>query len=208
MTIFSPVPDIIEEAARGRMVVLVDDENRENEGDLFIPAACVTPDIINFMVMHGRGLICMPMEGELADRLHLPPMVQDNQARHQTAFTVSIGAREGITTGISAHDRAHTILTAVAPDAQPSDLVRPGHVFPLRAREGGVLVRPGHTEASVDIARMAGFPPAAVICEIMRDDGAMARLPDLTDFVKKHGLKIGSIADIIAYLTHRMEAAE
>jgi 3,4-dihydroxy 2-butanone 4-phosphate synthase/GTP cyclohydrolase II len=195
----SSIADIIKDVAQGQMVILVDDESRENEGDLFIPAASITPEAINFMAMHGRGLICMPVAPVLADALDLPPMVQDNQASHKTAFTVSIGARAGITTGISAHDRALTIQTAIKKNAKAEDLVRPGHVFPLRACENGVLERAGHTEAAVDLARLAGFAPAGVICEIMKDDGTMARMADLIIFAAHHGLKIGTIADLIAY---------
>lgn len=195
----SSIKDIIADAAQGRMVIMVDDENRENEGDLIIPADCVTPEAINFMARYGRGLICLPMDGALIDRLQLPQMVTRNQSSQQTAFTVSIGARHGITTGISAHDRAATVLAAVAPDASPDSIVSPGHVFPLRAQEGGVLTRVGHTEAAVDIARLAGFSPAGVICEIMNEDGTMARLPQLIEFAKTHGLKIGTIADLAAY---------
>lgn len=196
----SSISELIAEAAAGRMTILVDDENRENEGDLFIPADCVTAEAINFMATHGRGLICMPITEELADRLDLPPMVQQNQSSQQTGFTVSIGARQGITTGISAQDRAATVRTVVAPGAQPSDLVRPGHIFPLRAKSGGVLQRNGHTEAAVDLARLAGFSPAGVICEVMNADGTMARLPDLLKFGTLHGLKIGSIADLVNYI--------
>ncbi|MFA5591957.1 MAG: 3,4-dihydroxy-2-butanone-4-phosphate synthase [Micavibrio sp.] len=196
----SPIEDIIEEARAGRMVILVDDEARENEGDLVIPAAHVTPEAVNFMAAYGRGLICLALEGGICDRLDLEPMTRRNTARNGTAFTVSIEAREGITTGISAYDRCHTIKTALAPDAGPDDLARPGHVFPIRAVDGGVAARAGHTEAAVEIARLAGFTGAGVICEIMKDDGTMARLPDLESFAARHGLKIGTIADLIAYL--------
>lgn len=199
MMTISPVQDIIAEAVAGRMVILVDDELRENEGDLVIPASCITAEMINFMARYGRGLICMPMDGAMVDALDLPQMVAKNGSTQQTAFTVSIGARNGITTGISAHDRARTIQIAADPASAPEDLVSPGHVFPLRARDGGVLARPGHTEAAVDLARMAGFAPAGVICEIMKDDGTMARLPDLVVFARQHRLKIGTIADIIRY---------
>lgn len=195
----SPIKDIITEAAQGRMVVLVDDENRENEGDLVISAHCVTADVINFMARYGRGLICLPMSGALIDRLQLPQMVEDNQSSHQTAFTVSIGARRGITTGISAHDRAETVRVAISGTTTREDIVSPGHIFPLRACDGGVLERAGHTEAAVDLARLAGFSPAGIICEIMNDDGTMARLPQLTEFAQTHGLKIGTIADLVAY---------
>ncbi|MBK0398387.1 3,4-dihydroxy-2-butanone-4-phosphate synthase [Limibaculum sp. M0105] len=195
----SPISEIIEEARNGRMTILVDHEDRENEGDLIIPAQMATPDAVNFMAMHGRGLICLAMPGERVDALGLPLMSSNNRSRHETAFTVSIEAREGVTTGISAHDRAHTIAVAIDPRSVPADIATPGHVFPLRAREGGVLVRAGHTEAAVDIARLAGLTPAGVICEIMKDDGTMARLPDLVAFAQRHGLKIGTISDLIAY---------
>jgi 3,4-dihydroxy 2-butanone 4-phosphate synthase/GTP cyclohydrolase II len=190
--------ELIEEARAGRMFILVDDEDRENEGDLVIPAQMATPDAINFMAREGRGLVCLAMDGSLIDRLNLPLMGQQ-QARLQTAFTVSIEAREGVTTGISAADRARTIQVAIAPNAKADDIVTPGHVFPLRAREGGVLMRAGHTEAAVDIARLAGLIPAGVICEIMKDDGTMARLSDLVPYARSHNLKIGTIADLIAY---------
>jgi 3,4-dihydroxy 2-butanone 4-phosphate synthase/GTP cyclohydrolase II len=190
--------ELIEEARAGRMFILIDDEDRENEGDLIIPAQMATPDAINFMAREGRGLVCLAMEGSLIDRLNLPLMGQQ-QSRMQTAFTVSIEAREGVTTGISAADRARTIQVAIAPNARADDIVTPGHVFPLRAREGGVLMRAGHTEAAVDIARLAGLIPAGVICEIMKDDGSMARLPDLIPYARRHNLKIGTIADLIAY---------
>jgi len=195
----SGTAEIIEEARNGRMFILVDHEDRENEGDLVIPAQMATPDAVNFMAMHGRGLICLAMEGARLDRLGLPMMAPTNQSRHETAFTVSIEAREGVTTGISAHDRARTIAVAIDPNSTAADIATPGHVFPLRAREGGVLVRAGHTEAAVDIARLAGMTPAGVICEIMKDDGSMARLPDLVAFAQHHGLKIGTISDLIAY---------
>jgi 3,4-dihydroxy 2-butanone 4-phosphate synthase/GTP cyclohydrolase II len=190
---------IIDEARNGRMFILVDDEARENEGDLIIPAQMATPEAINFMARHGRGLICLALTKERADALALQPMVGNNRSRNETAFTVSIEAREGISTGISAADRARTIAVAVDATHGPDALVSPGHVFPLVARPGGVLVRAGHTEAAVDIARLAGLNPSAVICEIMRDDGSMARLDDLTDFARAHGLKIGTIRDLIAY---------
>ncbi len=195
----SPIEDIIEDARNGRMVILVDDEDRENEGDLIIPAQMATPDIINFMARYGRGLICLSLTSERTKELGLRSMSENNQARNRTAFTVSIEAREGISTGISAHDRAHTIAVAVHPTKGAHDIVSPGHVFPLVARDGGVLVRAGHTEAAVDIARLAGLIPAGVICEIMKDDGHMARLPDLVEFGKQHGIKIATIADLIAY---------
>lgn len=191
--------EIIAEAKAGRMVVLVDDEDRENEGDLVIPAQFADAQAINFMAKYGRGLICLALTRERVERLGLPLMAQSNASRHQTAFTVSIEAREGITTGISAADRARTIAVAIDPTKGPADICTPGHVFPLMAREGGVLVRAGHTEAAVDIARLAGLTPAGVICEIMNDDGTMARLPDLVAFAQRHGLKIGTIADLIAY---------
>ncbi|MEO0623919.1 MAG: 3,4-dihydroxy-2-butanone-4-phosphate synthase [Pseudomonadota bacterium] len=195
----STVAEIIEEARNGRMVILVDHEDRENEGDLVIPAQMATPDAITFMATHGRGLICLAMEGQSLDRLGLPMMAQANQSRHETAFTVSIEAREGVTTGISSADRARTIAVAIDPTATATDIATPGHVFPLRARDGGVLVRAGHTEAAVDLARLSGLNPAGVICEIMKDDGTMARLPDLIAFAQRHALKVGTISDMIAY---------
>ncbi|MBP2303788.1 3,4-dihydroxy-2-butanone-4-phosphate synthase [Azospirillum melinis] len=195
----STAEEIIEEARQGRMFILVDDEDRENEGDLVIPASCATPDAVNFMAKHGRGLICLTMDRPNIERLRLPLMAQQNASRHQTAFTVSIEAREGVTTGISAADRARTIAVAIDPTSGPHDLATPGHIFPLLARDGGVLVRAGHTEASVDIARLSGHSSSAVICEIMNDDGSMARLPDLVQFAQFHGLKVGTIADLIAY---------
>ena len=195
----SPIEDIIEDARNGRPYILVDAEDRENEGDVIIPAQFATPEQINFMAKHARGLICLSITAERARTLRLPPMASDNQSGHGTAFTVSIEAREGVTTGISAHDRAHTIAVAVDPTKGPDDIVSPGHVFPLVAKDGGVLVRAGHTEAAVDISRMAGLNPAGVICEVMKDDGSMARLPDLVAFAQLHGLKIGAIADLIAY---------
>jgi 3,4-dihydroxy 2-butanone 4-phosphate synthase/GTP cyclohydrolase II len=196
-----PIPAAIAEIKAGRMIVLVDDEDRENEGDLCMAADAVTPEAINFMAMHGRGLICLPMQGEQLERLRLGMMVPENEnsSGFGTAFTISIEAREGVSTGISAHDRAHTILTAIRPDARPQDIVRPGHVFPLRARAGGVLRRAGQTEGSVDLARLAGRNASGVICEIMNDDGTMARMPDLVKFARKHGLKIATIADLIEY---------
>jgi 3,4-dihydroxy 2-butanone 4-phosphate synthase/GTP cyclohydrolase II len=195
----SPLPDIIEDARNGRMFILVDAEDRENEGDLIIPAQMCTPAAINFMARFGRGLICLALTQERADQLRLPMMAVENRTRNQTAFTVSIEAKEGISTGISAHDRAHTISVAIDTTKGPDEIVMPGHVFPLVARHGGVLVRTGHTEAAVDIARLAGLYPAGVICEIMNDDGTMARLPDLVKFAQLHGLKVGTIADLIAY---------
>lgn len=195
----SPIAAILDDLRNGRMVVLVDAEDRENEGDLVISAQMATPDAINFMARHGRGLVCLTLTQFRAAELRLAAMAPVNASRNRTAFTVSIEAREGISTGISAHDRAHTIAVAINPESAPEDVVSPGHVFPLVAREGGVLVRAGHTEASVDLARLAGLYPAAVICEIMKDDGTMARLPDLAVFAKTHGLKIGAIDDLIAY---------
>jgi 3,4-dihydroxy 2-butanone 4-phosphate synthase/GTP cyclohydrolase II len=195
----SPIEDVIEDARNGRMFILVDHEDRENEGDLVIPAQMATPDAINFMARFGRGLICLSLTAERVNQLGLRLMTHDNLTRHQTAFTVSIEAREGVTTGISAHDRAHTIAVAIDPTKGPNDIGTPGHVFPLIARDGGVLVRAGHTEAAVDIARLAGLIPAGVICEIMNDDGTMARLPDLVKFAQLHGLKVATIADLIAY---------
>lgn len=195
ITIEKAIKDIQE----GKMVILVDDENRENEGDLTMVAEAVTPEAINFMAKHGRGLICLSMTDEKCNSLKLPLMVHDNQSRFQTGFTVSIEARHGVTTGISAADRAKTILTAIADDAKPSDLARPGHIFPLRAHNGGVMVRAGQTEGSVDLARLAGLRPAGVICEIMDDDGTMARMPSLEKFSKKHGIGICTIADLIEY---------
>jgi 3,4-dihydroxy 2-butanone 4-phosphate synthase/GTP cyclohydrolase II len=195
----SPIADILDDLRNGRMVILVDAEDRENEGDLVIPAQMATPDSINFMAKHGRGLICLSMTEQRAQQLRLELMTRNNGARNRTAFTVSIEAKEGIATGISAHDRALTIATAIDPGKGHDDIVSPGHVFPLVARDGGVLVRAGHTEASVDLARMAGLLPAGVICEIMNDDGTMARMPDLVSFAQRHGLKIGTIEDLIAY---------
>ncbi len=195
----SSLPEIVEDARNGKMFILVDAEDRENEGDLVIPAQMCTPQAVNFMARFGRGLICLALTGERADALKLPMMAAENRTRNQTAFTVSIEAKEGISTGISAHDRAHTISVAIDPTKGPADIVMPGHVFPLVARHGGALVRAGHTEAAVDIARLAGLYPAGVICEIMNDDGTMARLPDLVKFAQLHGLKIGTIADLIAY---------
>ncbi|TSA53213.1 MAG: bifunctional 3,4-dihydroxy-2-butanone-4-phosphate synthase/GTP cyclohydrolase II [Planctomycetaceae bacterium] len=195
----STIAEAIEDIKDGKMVILVDDEDRENEGDLFIAAEHVTPEAVNFMAKYGRGLICLSLENEIADKLDLPLMVRDNKSRFQTAFTVSIEARQGVTTGISAADRATTILTAVTDDAGPDDIVSPGHVFPLRAKEGGVLVRTGQTEGSVDLARLSGLKPCGVICEVMNEDGTMARMPDLEIFAKKHGLKIVTIADLINF---------
>jgi 3,4-dihydroxy 2-butanone 4-phosphate synthase/GTP cyclohydrolase II len=193
------IEDVLEDLRQGKMIILVDDEDRENEGDLTMAAEKTTPEAINFMATHGRGLICLSLAPEIVERLKLPLMVLDNRSPFKTAFTVSIEARTGVTTGISAADRARTILTAVAEDSEPDDLVQPGHVFPLRARRGGVLFRTGQTEGSVDLARLAGLKPAGVICEIMKDDGTMARMPDLQEFAKQHDLKIATIADLIAY---------
>ncbi|MEN9060251.1 MULTISPECIES: 3,4-dihydroxy-2-butanone-4-phosphate synthase [Ponticoccus] len=195
----SSVEEIIEDARNGRMFILVDHEDRENEGDLVIPAQWATPDTINFMALYGRGLICLSMTEERIGELGLQLMSTNNSSRHETAFTTSIEAREGISTGISAADRARTVATAIDASKGAQDIATPGHVFPLRARKGGVLVRAGHTEAAVDVARLAGLNPAGVICEIMNDDGSMARLPELVAFSQKHGLKIGTISDLIAY---------
>ncbi|NOG71228.1 3,4-dihydroxy-2-butanone-4-phosphate synthase [Roseicella sp. DB1501] len=195
----SPTEELIEEARRGRMFILVDDEDRENEGDLVIPAQFATPDAINFMAKHARGLICLAMTRHRVEQLGLPLMAAANGTRHSTAFTVSIEAKEGVTTGISAADRAHTVATAINPELGREHIVTPGHVFPLLARDGGTLVRAGHTEASVDIARLAGLNPSGVICEIMNEDGTMARMPDLVAFAQHHGLKLGTIADLIAH---------
>jgi 3,4-dihydroxy 2-butanone 4-phosphate synthase/GTP cyclohydrolase II len=195
----SSVEEIIEDARNGRMFILVDHEDRENEGDLVIPAQWATPDVINFMALYGRGLVCLSMTEDRIEELGLELMSTNNSSRHETAFTTSIEAREGVSTGISAADRARTIAVAIDAGKGASDIATPGHVFPLRARRGGVLVRAGHTEAAVDVARLAGLNPAGVICEIMNDDGSMARLPELVAFSKKHGLKIGTISDLIAY---------
>ena len=199
LAFLSPIAEIIEEARNGRMFVLIDDEDRENEGDLVIPAQMATPEVINFMATHGRGLICLALTRERVEQLDLPLMPQTNISRLQTAFTVSIEARDGVTTGISAPDRARTIAAAIDPHSQAGDINTPGHVFPLAARDGGVLVRAGHTEAGIDIARLAGLNPSAVICEIMNEDGTMSRLPDLVKFAQFHGIKIGAIADLIAF---------
>jgi len=195
----SSVEEIIEDARNGRMFILVDHEDRENEGDLVIPAEKATPEAVNFMATHGRGLICLTLTGARIDQLGLPLMASKNSSRHETAFTVSIEAREGVSTGISAADRALTVQVAIDPARSGVDLATPGHIFPLRARDGGVLVRAGHTEAATDISRLAGLNPSGVICEIMNDDGTMARLPDLVSFAQKHNLKIGTISDLIAY---------
>src|SRR5690349_19268227 len=196
---FSDVPSALEELRSGRMIVLVDDEDRENEGDLVLAAESVTPDAINFMAKYGRGLICLALTEERCDQLRLGPMSAENTATFGTAFTEAIDARDGVSTGISAYDRAHTIRVAIDPATRPNDLARPGHVFPLRARKGGVLVRAGQTEASVDLARMAGMVPAGVICEIMRDDGSMARVPDLLEFCRRHDMKMLTVAELIRY---------
>jgi len=195
----SPIPELIAELAAGRMVILVDEEDRENEGDLVLASDHVTPEAINFMAKYGRGLICLTLTREHCERLQLPPMATRNGTKHGTAFTVSIEAAEGVTTGISAADRARTVQAAVARHAKPADLVQPGHIFPLQAQDGGVLMRAGHTEAGCDLTAMAGLSPSSVICEIMKDDGTMARLPDLEVFAQEHGLKIGTIADLIEY---------
>src|SRR5882724_5608601 len=196
---FVTVPEAVEEIRAGRILVVVDDEDRENEGDLTIAAEKVTPQIVNFMATHGRGLICLAMTGEQCDLLRLPLISPQNTSNFGTAFCESVDARVGVTTGISAADRTRTILTCIDPATRPSDLARPGHVFPLRAREGGVLVRAGQTEASVDLARMAGLTPAGVICEIMNEDGSMARVPELREFCARHGLKMISVAELIRY---------
>jgi len=197
------IEEALEDIRQGKMVILVDDEDRENEGDLTMAAEKVTPEAINFMAKYGRGLICLTLTEERLNALRLPMMVSENTSRFQTAFTVSIDARKGVTTGISAADRATTILTAIRDDTRPEDLVSPGHVFPLRARDGGVLVRTGQTEGSVDLARLAGLKPAGVICEIMNEDGTMSRMPDLQIFAQRHGLKIITIADLIKYRLHK-----
>ena len=204
----SPVEDIVADMRAGKMVILVDEEDRENEGDLVLAADHVTPEAINFMARYGRGLICLTLTRERCLHLGLPPMTQRNGAQHGTAFTVSIEAAQGVTTGISAADRARTVQAAVAPNAQAADLVQPGHIFPLQAVDGGVLMRAGHTEAGCDLAAMAGCSPASVICEIMKDDGTMARLPDLQLFAAEHGLKIGTIADLIQYRSRNESLVE
>ena len=198
-TQLSSVDDVLADARQGKMIILVDDEEREDEGDLVIPAEKASAEAINFMAMHGRGLVCLALTGERADELGLSMMARENLSRHNTAFTVSIEAREGVTTGISAADRARTIAVAIDPTKGRDDIATPGHVFPVRARDGGVLIRAGHTEAAVDIARLAGLKPAGVMCEIMKDDGSMARAPDLFAFAQRHRLKIATIADLIAY---------
>ena len=199
MTAVSTIPEILADIKAGKMVIITDAEDRENEGDLVMAAQFVTPQAINFMIKHARGLVCLPMNDELVDRLRLPQMTQKNGAQYGTNFTVSIEAAQGISTGISAADRAHTIQTAVSPEVRPEDIVQPGHIFPLRSQKGGVLVRAGHTEAAVDLAQMSGLIPAGVICEILNDDGTMARMPELMKFAEEHGIKIGTIADLIEY---------
>ncbi|PCH99643.1 MAG: 3,4-dihydroxy-2-butanone-4-phosphate synthase [Alphaproteobacteria bacterium] len=199
LSVISSIEDVLDDVRNGRMVILVDDEDRENEGDLIIPAQFATPEHINFMATHGRGLICLAMDQAGIDRLGLPQMTARNTEAFTTAFTVSIEAKEGVTTGISAPDRARTIQVATDPNATPDDIVMPGHIFPLAARDGGTLVRIGHTEAAVDLARLCGLRPAGVICEIMKDDGEMARLPDLIAFAQLHGMKIGTIADLVSH---------
>lgn len=203
---FSPIPEILDEVRAGRMIILVDNEDRENEGDLMVAAEKISPEAVNFMARYGRGLICLAMTAQRCDELKLPPMVSENTSTFETAFTVSVEAKRNVTTGISASDRATTILTAVNPETKPEDLARPGHIFPLRARNGGVLVRTGQTEGSVDLARLAGLYPAGVICEVMKDDGTMARVPDLVEFAEEHGVKLCSIEDLIKYrrLTERL----
>jgi 3,4-dihydroxy-2-butanone 4-phosphate synthase len=198
-SILATIPEILAELKAGRMVVLIDEEDRENEGDLVLAADFVTPEAINFMAKYGRGLICLTLTRERCEQLGLRPMTNQNRSGFGTNFTVSIEAAEGVTSGISAADRAHTIRVAIAPNARPDQLVQPGHVFPIMAEPGGVLNRAGHTEAGCDLARLAGLTPAAVICEIMKDDGSMARLPDLVVFAQAHGLKIGAITDLIHY---------
>ncbi|MFC2415166.1 bifunctional 3,4-dihydroxy-2-butanone-4-phosphate synthase/GTP cyclohydrolase II [Neisseria elongata] len=199
MTAVSTIPEILADIKAGKMVIITDAEDRENEGDLVMAAQFVTPQAINFMIKHARGLVCLPMNDELVDRLRLPQMTQKNGAQYGTNFTVSIEAAQGISTGISAADRAHTIQTAVSSEVRPEDIVQPGHIFPLRSQKGGVLVRAGHTEAAVDLAQMSGLMPAGVICEILNDDGTMARMPELMKFAEEHGIKIGTIADLIEY---------
>lgn len=209
----SPIKEVLEDIRAGKMIILVDDEDRENEGDLCMAAESVTPEAINFMATHGRGLICLTLSGDIVDQLQLPMMVRDNRSPFGTGFTISIEARTGVSTGISAADRARTVEAAVAPDATPHDIISPGHIFPLRAKDGGVLVRTGQTEGSIDLARLAGMRTAGVICEVMKDDGTMARMPDLEKFSLKHGIKIATIADLVAYrirqdvLVHRAAVA-
>ncbi len=204
----SPIHDIVADIRAGKMVILVDEEDRENEGDLILSAEHVTPEAINFMVKHARGLVCLTLSEERCRQLDLPLMVRDNKTPYGTAFTVSIEAAEGVTTGISAQDRARTVQAAVAKQAKPADIVQPGHIFPLMAQKGGVLVRAGHTEAGCDLAHMAGCAPATVICEILKDDGTMARLPDLFEFAREHGMKIGTIRDLIQYRSENEKLVE
>lgn len=204
----SPIQDIVDDIRAGRMVILVDEEDRENEGDLVLAAEHVTPEAINFMAKHGRGLICLTLTEQRCRQLDLPLMVRDNRTPHGTAFTVSIEAAEGVTTGISAHDRARTVQAAVTKNARAEDIVQPGHIFPLMAQNGGVLVRAGHTEAGCDLSRLAGLEPAGVICEILKDDGTMARLPDLLEFANEHKLKIGTISDLIHYRSENEKLIE
>ncbi len=204
--VISTTEEIIEEARNGRIFILIDDEDRENEGDLIIPADRISAEAVNFMIKEGRGLVCLAMAAEIADHLELPMMPRRHESKFGTAFTVSIEARQGVTTGISASDRAHTIRTAVDPNTGPDDISIPGHVFPLRAKEGGVLSRAGHTEAAVDIAALSGFSPAGVICEIMNEDGSMARLQDLIPFAKRFGLKIGTVSDLVNYRLSKGES--
>lgn len=205
---FAPIEDAIEAIRQGRMVVVVDDEDRENEGDLTMAASAVTPEAIAFMATHGRGLICVSLEGELLDRLQIPMMVRDNSSPFETAFCVSVEAREGTTTGISAADRARTVQTLIDPASKPYDFVKPGHMFPLRARQGGVLTRTGQTEASVDLARLAGLHPSGVICEIMKEDGTMARVPDLVPYCQQHGLLMVTVADLVDYRLRKERLVE
>ncbi|MBK8976075.1 MAG: bifunctional 3,4-dihydroxy-2-butanone-4-phosphate synthase/GTP cyclohydrolase II [Planctomycetes bacterium] len=205
---FAPIPDVLEQLRQGRPIVLVDDPDRENEGDLCFAAEFATPELVNMMARDARGLVCLALDPAICDQLQLTPQAPDNGSRYGTAFTVSIEAREGVTTGISAADRAHTIRTAVAPNASPRDVVRPGHVFPLRAREGGVLVRTGQTEGIVDLCRLAGLRPAGVICEIMNDDGTMARVPQLEEFCRKHGILMCAIAELVEYRRRRERLIE
>ena len=205
---FDTIDDVVRALAAGEIVIVTDDEDRENEGDLVMAAEKATPETINFMAMHGRGLICVPVSNERAEQLGLQRMVAQNREMYKTDFTVSVDAAEGVTTGISAYDRSKTITTIADPNAKPEDLVQPGHIFPLRAKEGGVLRRAGHTEAAVDLARLAGLQPAGVLCEILHDDGTMARLPELMEFRKKHGLRICTIQSLIAYRRVREKLVE
>src|SRR5258706_2067647 len=207
-TVISPTPEIIAEIRAGNIVVLVDDEDRENEGDLVLAAEHVTPEAVNFMAKHARGLVCLTLTEERCRQLALPLMVRDNRGQMGTNFTLSIEAAEGVTTGISAHDRARTVRAAVARDAKPADIVQPGHIFPIMAQTGGVLVRAGHTEAGCDLPEMAGLTPASVICEIMNPDGSMARMPELAEFAGRHGLKLGTIADLIRYRSENEKLVE